>query len=161
VSLNCLPLAQLPWYSPPSCLVEGGHCSPLQAAHPIIIPPYELAGHPTSSFFRCCVCGVYVCACVHLCIVYVCMYVCVCMYVYMCACMCVHVCICMCGVCMCDVYMNMCACMCVYVFSVCMCGVFICLCSMYVCMCVWCVCACVCEGLGMESRGSSCISYSV
>jgi len=60
---------------------------------------------------------------------WVCVYVCVFVYVCVCVCMCVYVCVC---VCMC-VYVCICVCMCV---CVCLC---VCVCAC-VCLCV-CVCA--------------------
>ena len=51
--------------------------------------------------------------CVHVCVYYVCMYVCICLHVYVILCMCVCVCVCVC------VYVCMCVCVCV---CVCVCA---------------------------------------
>jgi len=91
--------------------------------------------------------------------VYVCMRVCVCMYVcvYVCVCVCLYVCVCIyvcVSVCMyVCVYVCVCVCVCMYV---CVC-VFVCVC-VYVCMCV-CVYVCICSRTGCRYTYSSCSVY--
>ncbi len=79
-----------------------------------------------TSMFICafvCVCVFFcMCVCVFL---YVCVCVCICVFVYVCLCMCVCVCV--------LVYVCLCMCVCVCVF------VYVCLCT-WVCVYVFCVC---------------------
>jgi hypothetical protein len=68
--------------------------------------------------------------------IYICMYVCLSVFVYVCVSLCVYVCICVC------------VCVCLFV-SMCMC-VGMCMCA-YVCVCIGvcrCICACWCVGCG-------------